>query len=159
MAIFDSVQYANQVATPPVLDSSNESYGKLRHQAIDFTKSGAGADGDDIRIFKLPPGRVTLIGPNSYLRFSAFGASRVWKLGWLAYTNRSGVAVAANLSGLQSAVDISAAVETRLMPAAVKANGRMTFDSLSGVTLIGEVTGGTIPDAATILGALQFAVE
>lgn len=160
MAIFDSTQYANQVAIPPVLDSANKSYGKLRFQEITFTKVGAGADGDDIRLIKLPPGRVTLLGGKlSFLRFSAFGASRVWKLGYLAYKNKLGVDVAQSLSAIQSAVDISAAVETHLLLAAQAAFGSITFESLSGVTLIGEVTGGTIPDGATIGGGLVYSVE
>lgn len=159
MATFNSTQYANQIAIPPVLDRADQSYGKVRFQKIDYTQINAGADGDEVNIIKLPPGRVTLIGPLSYLRFSALGASRVWKLGWLSYKDRQGNVVAASLSGIQSGVDVSAAVQTNLAPAAVDADGLITFDSLGGVVLQGEVTGGTIPAAATILGGLMYTVE
>lgn len=159
MTVFNSLQYAAQIAIPPVIDQAYNSYGKLRMQKINYTQLATGTDGDELNLIKLPPGRVSLIGGLSYLRFSAWTASTVIKVGWLAYKDPFGVDVAASLSGIIASQSIATAAQVMLSPITVDADGVILFESLGGVVLQAEITGAAPLAAAVLNGVFVYAVE
>lgn len=153
----NSTQYANQIAVPPVYMEAEQFYGKLRVFKFNHTQSGAGDATSTVNFVKLPPGKVMLCAAQSNVKFSAFGASRTFSIGYAAYKLQDGTAQAASAAAITSAADVSAAVS--LTPGAALADGTLTFTSRAGVVLQGTVAGGTIPDAATIQGTWVVAVE
>lgn len=164
VTVENSLEYANQIARPPVTMESNTVYGKLRLYNFHFTQGAAAGDATSTqRLIKLPAGKVRLIGPLSYVIPSAFGAARVLDIGWEAYRDKLGVAVAASANGVNDDIDVSAAVLARLGVTAAGvpklADGTKLFESSAGVVLFSTVAGGTIPAGATLQGVLTIAVE
>jgi hypothetical protein len=157
MTTQNSLQYAAQTSNPPVKAEAHAAYAKLRAFRVNFTQVGAGSDGSIARLLKLPPGKITFFGDNSWLRTSDMGTNRVMDVGWAAYRDQNGEAVVADDNGLHDDQDISPAA--KFQPANALADGTKDFHSLSGVTIIATVNGGTFPAAATVQGVLVVGVE
>jgi hypothetical protein len=100
----------------------------------------------------IPPGMYRFYRHLSAVFFSAFGASRTLDLGWLAYVDKDGTAVATSMNGLNAAIDVSA-LGTAVIGTALT-TGFKDFESRDGVYIAYTVAGGTIPAAATLNGAL-----
>ena len=157
----NSTQYANAFPTtgPNTLNDNSEWESTLRRSRFDFTQSGAGDAGSLVRTIKLPPGKVRLYLRESFIVFSAMGTARTLDIGWLAYTNLAGTAVAADPNGLDDGVDVSSA--GTLTPGGTLANDEesMTFESKGGVVITLQVNDGTLPDAATFNGYFSFCYQ
>lgn len=127
-----------------------EDHGKLRFQYAYF-KNLSGAAGDatsTVELVKLPPGRVRLVPHLARLRSSAFGASRVLKIGHRAYSKGSmSDLIAEDDDAFSSALDISAAAAV-----ANSLGTQLKYDlySVAGITVFATVTGGTIPTDAEL---------
>lgn len=135
----------------------SEDTAKLRIKRVDFTQSAAGDIGSTVDLCRLPPGKVRLLGDLSLLATSAWGAARTLSIGWTAYTDSGGTAVAASAAGLTSAADVSAAAALQIGTAAVLGTDRTkAFDSANGVLIQAIVAGGTIPDAGTLFGYVAY---
>ena len=152
----NTTQYANTIASPKVL---NPRPGMVFFQSFDHTQSGAGDDGSTVTVFQIEAGS-RLYTHLSTIKFSAFGASRVLKFGWLAYTDPDGTAVSADDDGLFAALDVSSAgykrmIEAPTVGAGLDANGTRLFKSTA--TLVLTCTGGTWPASAAISGLLALA--
>jgi hypothetical protein len=158
MATTNSTQYANAVAAPPVLNDANLWNGKMRFFEFDYTQSGAGSIGDDVRLIKLPAGKVRVVLPLSRIAHSAYGAARTADLGWHAYTGSDGTAVAADPNGLDDGVDISAAGNYNPVGTVGGAETYL-FDSLDGVVIALQVNDAAPPDAATLKGYFITVME
>ena len=159
MATTNSTQYANGVAHPPVLNDANVHNGKMRFFEFDYTQDGAGSAGDDVRLVKLPAGKVRVVLPLSRIAHSAYGAARTADLGWEAYTDSDGVtAVAADPNGLDDGVDISGAGSYNPVGTVGGAETYL-FDSLDGVVLTLQVNDAAPPDAATLKGYFVVIME
>lgn len=151
-----STEYANIVASPPVM---NARPGMIFFQPFRHAQSGAGDDGSTLHIWRIEAGSRLYLH-QSTIRFSAFGASRVMKVGWTAYTDPDGTAVAADDDGLFAALDVSAAgnkrwIEAPTVGAGVDTNGTRLFKQTANI--VATVTGGTWPDAAAVSGFLAIA--
>lgn len=156
----NSTEYGYVTSTPVTVQDVNKAGGRIRYQEVTFTQSGAGDANSLINLVKLPPGKVTLIGNLSFLRFSAFGTGTTLDVGWTAYTNSSGTAVAADIDGLDDGIDVSAAGTMNLgTNTGVTSGDSYTFDSRDGVVIQGKAIGAGIPDAATIKGFIAYTVD
>lgn len=140
-----------------------DDHGKLRFQwakAVNDT-GAAGDDGSTATLFKLPPGRKRIIPWLSRFKASAFGASRVLKIGHRAYDARSEVGVAQELEdddAFASAIDISSAAQAMFVSAAT-ANFKFDIWSREEVEIFATVTGGTWPTDGTLEVALAYLYE
>jgi hypothetical protein len=153
-----STQLTDLDKTPSVKQSADTYYGKLRVLRFDFTQAGAGDINSTVDLVKLPAGRVTLFGSLSRVGHDALGAARTLDVGWTAYTEPDGDAVAADEDGLHSAADVSAAGSFN--PSDELGNDAAhQFWSKEGVLLQAKVEGGTIPDLAKLNGHFVIAVE
>lgn len=113
----------------------------------------AGVDGEIFLLRQLPPGRFVVYPRLSYLQIDALGASRVIAVGYQAYTDETGAAVAAAASAFDSGVSVASAVNLQLgASAAAGTGGIFEFNSRSGVNLVATVTGGTVPASSKING-------
>jgi hypothetical protein len=111
--------------------------------------------GDATSVQKLqfiPPGMYRFHRDLSFIRFSAFGAARVLDIGWEAYVDKDGTAVAASAAGLNNDIDVSAAGGAVIGIALTV--GYRDFESRDGLWISSTIAGGTIPAAATLDGFL-----
>lgn len=146
-----STEISNAEATPPALNAPSKK-GRLEAHVFSFTQNGAGDAGSTVEIVKLPPGRYSIVGGLSKIAFSAFGASRVLDLGWSAHTDGGGSSVSASPNGIDDNIDVSAAGAAE--PGSALTGTLKEIDARDGVTIYATVSGGTIPDAATLDGYL-----
>ena len=124
------------------------------HVPFKHTQSPAGDANSTINLVRLPAGRIRILQDGTRLYHSAYGSSRVLDVGWLAYTAFDGADVAADPDGLASKLNVSGAGNKTLdefsgMP-------WIELDSADGIVIRARVTGGSIPNNATLNGA--FAV-
>lgn len=119
-----------------------------------FTQAGVGDANSTIELFTTPPGRSQIIASKCSTRNSAYGAARVMSFGWRAFVDAQGVTQAANLTGLGSAIDVAAASRKVLADAPTGAINSLVFETQR--VLVAQVTGGTIPDLATLTGEWTF---
>lgn len=150
MATQNSTQYAQGIAQPPTMVESNQWNGKMRFYEFDWT-AAAGSAGDTVALIKIPAGKVRLVLPLSRIAFSAFGASRTMDLGWEAYTDSDGAAVAADPNGLDDGVDVSGAGSVN-PSGTVGGAETYLFDSRGGVVITAQINDGTIVAANTLKG-------
>lgn len=155
----NSDQIDNGEASPPVMEGAHTLHGKVRLAYFDFTQgSSAGDAGSLAYLVKLPAGTVRVLNPLSFIGFSAMGAARTMDLGWLAYTDQDGDAVAADPNGLDDGIDVSSA--GTVVPGGTVGGGETyVFQSNSGVTLTAQINDDTIPAAATLNGFIAYVVD
>jgi len=136
------------------LNDNTKSRAHLLLERFEFTQGAAAGDATStIRVCKLPA-RARYLAAYSWVRFSAFGASRVLSLGWEAYKNpKTGETIALDVDGLGSALDVSSA-GTALMSALTNAVDDKEF--VNEVVLAFQCTGGTIPAGATLKGQIAY---
>jgi hypothetical protein len=121
--------------------------GKYRvHYARMQAITVAGDANSTIDLGKLPSGRIRVLTNDIKVQCSAFGASRVLKIGHRAYAKEFGASEAVDDDAFATSIDVATA--------GVKAGGlaELGFDifSRAGVDVLGTVTGGTIPIGATL---------
>lgn len=153
-----STQLTNAEAVPVVRTHGVDLSGKLRVAYFDFTQDGAGDATSTVDLVELPNGRVRVYPELSHIKFSAFGASRVLDIGYLAHTDQNGDAVSADTDYFATDVDVSSAGTAKLSEALDAATTKL-FQSRDGVVIQANVAGGTIPDAATLSGFVVYAMD
>ena len=156
----NSTEYANVVASPPVMNKTADWHGRMRLMFFEFTQGAAAGDAGSIaRMVKLPAGKVRVILPLSRIAFSAMGAARTMDLGWEAYNDDDGNdAVAADPNGLDDGVDVSGAGSVN-PGGTVGGAETYLFESAEGVVLTAQINDGTIPAAATLKGYIVYVVD
>ena len=157
-ATANSTQVANGVAHPPVLNAAHTWNGKLRFFEFDYTQDGIATIADTVAAVILPAGKVRLVLPLSRIAFSAGGASSTMDIGWEAYTNADGTAVAADPNGLDDGVDTSSAGSVNPAGTIGGAETKL-FDSQEGVTITLQINDTAFPDAGTLKGYFVAVVE
>jgi hypothetical protein len=130
--------------------------GYVQAVRFDWTNQTGGtlANGTVIQLATVGPG---LILPQSTIAVSAMGASRLLDLGFQKYTDVDGNPVSADQDGILDGVDISSAVNSSFIDlgSTVAAPVYELGLELTGQTdILATVTGGDIPNAATIKGIL-----
>ena len=116
----------------------------------------AGDANTTIELCTLPPGAVRVIPELSRLQCSAFGSGRTLDIGHKEYVKAdSGTTTEAeDVDAFADGLDVSAAVT-------VKFGAGLKYDLFSkdGVVVTAIVLGGTIPQNATLTGAIVYAYE
>jgi hypothetical protein len=150
MATFNSTEYANNVASPPVMNDTCDEHGRVRVNSFTYTQSGAGTAGDTVNLCSLPGGNLRIVG--IAVTYSAFGASRTLKIGHTAYVNLAKATVAANSTAFLASTSIATAATS---------NSHITqkLTSREGILVQALIEGGTLPDAATLSGWIQYAID
>jgi len=150
MANQNSTQYANTQAVPATMNDVCDEHGRVRVRAFEFTQSGAGVDGDTATLCNLPGGTTRVLGV--VITSSALGTGRVVKVGHTGYTNLSNTAVAASDNAFLANTSVAAA-------GTVTSFATSKLSSKTGLTVRATVTGGTIPDGATLNGYVLYAID
>lgn len=145
-----STQVQRGLNVPPDMNDVQEDGGRVRLKAFDFTQVGVGDANSTVALVKIPGGKVRV--KSFSLKTSALGASRVASIGASAYKNASNTTVTQNLTAFGSAIDVSAA--------GWKAGEiNSVVESKSGFQILLQVTGGTIPDGATLNGYVEYVLD
>lgn len=152
-----SAQLVRAAADNPRLYPT-EDHGKFRQQYANFVNdSGAAGDaGSTVDLFVLPPGKLSLRPLMAALRCSAFGASRVVKIGHRKYYKSSTEEIAEDDDAFSTGLDISAAA---LVTNPYGTQLKYDLYSMRGITVYATVTGGTIPTNATLETYLPYIYE
>ncbi len=152
MATNNSVEYAKIYATEPAeLVDANEWAGRLRIQRFTYTQSGAGTVGETLAAVKLPAGKVRVLLPLSYIHTSGLGTSGTIDVGWEAYTDRDGTAVAADPNGLKDGID-AASAGADVPTGTVGTDETYEFDSRDGVVITLQFNDNPLDDTDTVKG-------
>lgn len=152
-----STQLTNLDATPPVIEETADYAGRLRVAYFSATQSGAGDATSSVEIVRLPPGRVTLLGRLSNIEHDWTTALATMDVGWDAYTEPDGTAVAADPNGLDDGIDVDTAGETTI--GSIVAAGRKQFDSQGGVSIRLTSQDVALADASTAEGYLVYVLD
>lgn len=135
VAPLKSAQVTNSTATPPVLnpDRDNDTL-KVAYGKLTFTTAGASsANAADITLVKLPAGKIRIYGQLSRLICPAGTSTSDLDVGFGAYTNSAGTAVAANGVAIAASLDVGgAAIDQDLDDVA----DTYEIDSRSGVSVV-----------------------
>lgn len=161
LAVTESTQIANINAVPPVALAPTEHHGRIRIAFFDWLNGDVAGDaGGVISIVKLPAGKVRLLGRLSSIYHNMTTGSQTVDIGWLAYTDIDGEAVAADPDGLDDGVSFETAgtVNIGTVAAVLATCGQKLFESQEGVTI--TLTGVEIIAAADILqGHIAYVLD
>ena len=156
-----STEYTNATATPVTLNEANVYHGRVRIAYFTHDQDGVGDAGSSVALCSLPAGKVKVLlkSSNAYVNWTT--SSATLDLGWDAYTNISGTAVAADPDGLVDGLDVDTVGYQSLEGAlaGIKATGgTYTFESQSGV-VIRATSPTAMVDGDDLVGYLLYVVD
>ena len=156
-----STEYTNATATPVTLNEANVYHGRVRIAYFTHDQDGVGDAGSSVALCSLPAGKVKVLlkSSNAYVNWTT--SSATLDLGWDAYTNISGTAVAADPDGLVDGLDVDTVGYQSLEGAlaGIKATGgTYTFESQSGV-IIRATSPTAMVDGDDLVGYLLYVVD
>ena len=154
-----STEYTNITASPPTIQDSQVYQGKLRVAYFKHTQSGAGDATSSAAVAWLPPGKVRLIGPLSTLYVNWTTVSATMDVGWDAYTDIDGAAVAADPNGIDDGFSVDTAGQFTLGSALTATGYTKVFESQDGVVIRLTSQDTAIADADVAAGFLVYVVE
>jgi hypothetical protein len=101
-----STEYTNATATPVTMNDANVYHGRVRIAHFTHDQDGAGDATSSVALCSLPAGKVKVLlsSSNAYCNWTT--GSATLDLGWDAYTNISGTAVAADPDGLLNGLNV-----------------------------------------------------
>lgn len=154
----ESVQYANAFTDEPrEANPASTWYGNLKVAFFDHTQDGAGEATSDVKLVKLPPGRVRVLWDLSSAYVDWTTASATLDLGWDAYTKLDGSIENADPNGILDGLDVDSAGYQSLRGALTAATGGTTeFVSKDGVIILATSQDVALATASTIRGYIVF---
>ena len=138
-----SVEYTNATATPPVNNNTTEQHGSIRLAFFTHDQVGTGDTGSSVALCELPAGRVRVLASLSRAYVNWTTSSATLDLGFDAYTDLNGDAVAADPDGLVDGLSVDT-VGFFTLEGAIAANlltgGTYVFESKEGVVIRATAT-------------------
>ena len=156
-----STEYTNATASPVTLNEANVYHGRVRIAYFTHDQDGVGDAGSSVALCALPAGKVKVLLSQSKAYVNWVTSSATLDLGWDAYTNISGTAVAADPDGLVDGLDVDTVGYQTLEGAlaGIKATGgTYTFESQSGV-VIRATSPTAMVDGDDLVGYLLYVVD
>ena len=96
VTVQNSLQIDNLAASPPVIENTHNLHGVLRIAFFSHTQVGAGDTVSTVKIVKLPPGKIRVLGSLSRIEHNWSISTVDMDVGWKAYVDLDGDAVAAD---------------------------------------------------------------
>ena len=157
-----STEYTNATATPVTLNEANVYHGRVRIAFFTHDQDGTGDAGSSVALCSLPAGKVKVLLAASRAYVNWTTSSHTLDLGWDAYTNADGTAVAADPNGLIDGLDVDT-VGFRTLEGALAAElltgGTHTFDSKAGVVLRATSQDVALGDGDDLDGYIIYIVD
>lgn len=141
-----------------------DDHGKLRFMPFYYKNETGGtlADGTEIDLNDLPPGRVRILPALSRYSMTAQGASRVLDIGLRAYADKGipedDAGEVEDDDALVADKDVSGAVNDAVLDGGA-ANMWYDLYSRAGIRAFATVNGGTIPANAVLWGYIAYLYE
>lgn len=129
----NSAQIDNLAASPPVIENSHNLHGRLRIAYFSHVQAITGAVLSTVLIVKLPPGKIRLLCALSIIEHNWTISTVDMDVGWKAYTDLDGVAVAANDDGIDADIDVDTV--GAFVPGSELSGGTKVFESRDGVDI------------------------
>ena len=157
----NSSEYTNRIATPLVTADAVNDKGKLRSLTFTHDQDGVGDAGSIVRLGKLPAGKVKIVGLLSRFYCNWTAGSMTMDIGWEAYTDPNGTAVAVDVDGLVDGLNVEAAAYFDMegnTAAGKLLGGNYTFESQSGVIITAKAIG-ALADGDDLAGVITYIVD
>ena len=156
-----STEYTNATASPVTLNEANVYHGRVRIAYFTHDQDGVGDAGSSVALCSLPAGKVKVLlkSSNAYVNWTT--SSATLDLGWDAYTNISGTAVAADPDGLVDGLDVDTVGYQTLegaLAGIIATGGTYTFETQSGV-VIRATSPTAMVDGDDLVGYLLYVVD
>ena len=156
-----SAEYTIQTTTPIVNSNTVDKHGKLRTLFFSHDQDGAGDANSTVTLGKLPAGKVKIIGGLSRMYVNWVTGSQTMDLGWKAYTDLNGDAVALDVDGLVDGLDVDAVgyfdMESNIAAGKLK-GGNYTFESRDGVEITALAIAALV-DGDDLNGYITYVVD
>ena len=156
-----STEYTNATATPVTLNEANVYHGRVRIAYFTHDQDGVGDAGSSVALCSLPAGKVKVLlkSSNAYVNWTT--SSATLDLGWDAYTDINGDAVAADTDGLVDGLDVDTVGYQTLegaLAGIIATGGTYTFETQSGV-VIRATSPTAMVDGDDLVGYLLYVVD
>lgn len=180
MTTFNSLQVANYLSSSPLSNTDERvidalfQYGKLRVLRFDWTSPAGVLIADIVNLVRIPQGKVTILGWLSQIRNGAFGGTATASIGYSAFRDKFGNAVAANATAILAPTSVVAAGTLNINPATPASGFVGTgindttpvtpvpdqfFETLSGVYLTATFAGSNPAASQVLNGGIVISVE
>ncbi len=156
-----SAEYTIETATPIVKSNTVDKHGKLRTLYFTHDQDGAGDANSTVTLGKLPPGKVKILGGLSRFYCNWVTSSQTMDIGWKAYTDLDGDAVALDVDGLVDGLDVDAVgyfdMESNIAAGKLK-GGTYTFESRDGVEITALAISALV-DGDDLCGYITYVID
>ena len=156
-----STEYTNATATPVVKNNATEEHGILRVMFFTHNQDGAGDANSTVTLGKLPAGKVKILGGLSRMYVNWVTSSQTMDIGWQAYTDLDGDAVALDVDGMVDGLDVDAvgyfSMEGNTAAGKLK-GGNYTFESRDGV-IIKALAIAALADGDDLCGYITYVID
>ena len=156
-----SAEYTIQTTTPIVNSNTVDKHGKLRTLFFTHDQDGAGDANSTVTLGKLPAGKVKIIGGLSRFYCNWVTSSQTMDIGWSAYTDLDGDAVALDVDGMVDGLDVDAVgyfdMESNIAAGKLK-GGNYTFESRDGV-IIKALAIAALADGDDLCGYITYVID
>ncbi|MBE9515961.1 MAG: hypothetical protein IME93_03170 [Proteobacteria bacterium] len=154
----ESTEYENAYTDNP--PNMNDGWGgRVRQMQFTAANVTGGDATSSLALIKLPPGKITLMLANSFAYVNWTTASATLDLGWDAYEDPDGAAVAADADGLIDGLDVDAVGVFQLtsnIAAQLLEGGNYTFESKNGVTIRATCQDVALAANDDLVGSLMY---
>lgn len=158
-----TTQYSTEYDAANVTKSGNldttQIAGRVRCAFFTHAQSGAGDAGSSVALAKLPAGKVRLLASQSKAYVNWTTSSATLDMGWDAYTDENGTAVAADADGIDDGLSVDTAGYQTFGSALTATGGTKVFTSSEGVVIRATSTDTAIADGDDLVGCLFYVVD
>ena len=153
-----STEYTNATSSPVVQNAVHDYHGRVRIAYFTHDQDGAGDAGSSVALCSLPAGKVRVLLASSSAYCNWTTGSATLDLGWDAYTNTDGNAVAADIDGLVDGLDVDTAGYQNFGAGTTATGGTYLFESQGGV-IIRATSPGAIVSGDDLVGYIMYVVD
>jgi len=162
----NSTQYANTVAVPSVMNDPSDHHGRMRIMYFSHDQDGAGEATSSVALGKLPAGKVRLFMGLSSAYVNWTTSSATIDLGWDAYIDLAGDAVAADPDGLINGISVDTVGYFSLEGASANTGaplkatgGTKLFESQGGVLIRATSEDEALVDGDDLAGYMVYTID
>ena len=154
-----STEYTNATATPVTMNEAHVYHGRVRIAYFTHDQDGAGDATSSVALCSLPAGKVKVLlsSSNAYVNWTT--GSATLDLGWDAYTNISGTAVAADADGLLNGLSVDTVGYQNFGADQVATGGTYTFETQGGVVIRATSQDTAIAAGDDLVGYILYVVD
>ena len=154
-----STEYTNATATPVTMNEAHVYHGRVRIAYFTHDQDGAGDATSSVALCSLPAGKVKVLlsSSNAYVNWTT--GSATIDLGWDAYTDIDGSAVAADADGLLNGLSVETAGYQNFGADQTATGGAYTFETQGGVVIRATSQDTAIAAGDDLVGYILYVVD